>query len=308
MIISKYAVAGMTLALTLAMSAGAGAGAAAAAKDDPLLRPIAPAAAARWLGPQVPVHVHGETYLVGFAGLNVALIRTDAGLILIDGAVPQAVPAIEANIRRLGFRVRDVKIILSTEPHFDHAGGLAALVRDSGATVLASAPAAAELRTGHGSDGDPQAGQLENFPAVPRPRAVKDGERIRLGSTVITARATPGHTMGSMSWTWPSCVQGRCLDIVFASSLNPISAEGYRFTDPAHRPVVAAFRSTFALVRALPCDILITAHPDQSGGDLKVARLRRSPTPNPYIDPAACQTYADKYQALLDARLRQEQR
>ena len=78
------------------------------------------------------MRVFGKTYLVGFGGLNVALIDTGEGLILIDGALPQAADAILANVRRLGFDPRDIRYILSTEPHFDHAGGLAALVRATG--------------------------------------------------------------------------------------------------------------------------------------------------------------------------------
>jgi metallo-beta-lactamase class B len=137
---------------------------------------------------------------------------------------------------------------------------------------------------------------------------VRDGAVLRLGDTAVTARATPGHTAGSMSWTWRSCEGRACLRMVFASSLNPVSADGYRFSDPRHRAVVAAFRRTFRVVRALPCDILLTAHPDQSGGDAKLAQLRQRPAPNPFVDPGACRAYADKAAALLDARLAKEAR
>src|SRR4051812_8721393 len=94
---------------------------------DPLLQPIEPVAASRWLIEQPPLHVYGNTYLVGFGGLNVGLIRTKAGLILIDGSLPQGVKRIEAHLAALGLRVRDVRYILSTEPHFDHASGIGAL-------------------------------------------------------------------------------------------------------------------------------------------------------------------------------------
>ncbi|WBY08919.1 MBL fold metallo-hydrolase [Sphingomonas sp. 7/4-4] len=164
--------------------------------DDPLLRPIAPESAAKWLGPEAPIRVFGNFYLVGFEGLNVGLIDTGAGLILIDGAVPQGVRAIEANIRKLGFRVEDVKYILSTEPHYDHAGGIAALARDSGATVVAGAAAATVLRGGT-DPSDAQVSWLAPFPAVSRLRTVRDGERLRLGGVTITARATSGHTRGA---------------------------------------------------------------------------------------------------------------
>ncbi|MEN2785724.1 subclass B3 metallo-beta-lactamase [Sphingomonas qilianensis] len=284
----------------------AGAGGAASNGDDPLLRPIAGDYAARWLSPQPPTRIFGNSYLVGFGGLNVALIRTQAGLILIDGAVPQAVPAIERNIRALGFKLGDVKYILSTEPHYDHAGGLAALARDTGATVVASGAAAAVLRRGRSGAGDPQAAQLPPFPPVQRLRIVRDGAQLKLGDTIVTAHATPGHTAGSMSWAWRSCEGAQCAAVVFASSLNPVAAEGYRFSDPAHAAVVAAFRGTFATLRAMPCDILLTAHPDQSGGDVAFARLQQQRTPNPFVDPGACRAYVRKFERLLDKRLAKE--
>ena len=273
--------------------------------DDPLLRPIAPEPSARWLTPQAPVRVFGNTYLVGFGGLTVALIRTDAGLILIDGALPQAVPAVEANIRALGFNLRDIKFILSTEPHFDHAGGLAALARDTGAHVVAS-PAAARVLQGKPDPADPQAEWLEPFPAVRNVWTMVNGERLKLGSTTVTARATPGHTAGSMSWTWQACEGRRCLDIVFASSLNPVAPDSYKFSDPAHGSTVTSFRRTFSALRKLPCDILLTAHPDQSGGGDRYDRLQRQRAPNPYVDPGGCKDYADRHEQLLNARLARE--
>lgn len=266
--------------------------AAGSAQDstDPMLQPIAPDYARRWLTPRTPEHVFGNSYLVGFGGLNVALIRTSAGLILIDGAVPQSVRDVEANIRRLGFRIEDVKLILSTEPHWDHAGGLAALARDSGATVVASAWGTAALKRGISAADDPQADVLVHFPAVQRLRVVRDGEAIRLGDTSVTALATPGHTPGSMSWTWKSCEKRQCHTMVFGSSMNPVSGDAYRFMD--HPAVVASFRTSFARMRRLKCDTLFTAHPDQAG------KARPGAT--------ACRGYADASEARLNKRLADE--
>jgi metallo-beta-lactamase class B len=292
---------GMSLAAVLA-----GTAAMSQSREDPLLRPIAPDYAARWLTPQAPVRVYGNAYLVGFGGLSVGLIKTDAGLILIDGALPQSVGAVEANIRKLGFDPKQIKYILSTEPHYDHASGIAALARDSGATVIASVPAAKVLRQGHSDGDDPQAAILETYPPVANVRGVRDGEQIRLGNVVVTARATPGHTFGSMSWRWRSCEGRRCLNMVFAASLNPASADDWRFSDPAHGAILGAFRHSFDVVRRLPCDVLLTAHPGQSDGEAKYAQFQRRPVPNPYIDPRACRTYADTHAALLAARLAKE--
>ena len=277
-----------------------------APEDDPLLQPIAPEYARRWLGAEAPIRLYGNTWLVGFSGLDVGLIATSDGLVLIDGALPQAVADIEDNIRRLSFRIEDVKYILSTEPHYDHAGGLAALARDSGATVIASPAAAAVLRRGRSGADDPQASSLAAFPPVERVRAMQDGHVLRLGDVEITARATPGHTPGSMSWSWRSCESGDCKTVVFGSSLNPITAGGYRYSDPANKALLDGFRQTFANLRAMPCDILLSAHMEQSGGDARLARLRQGREPNPFIDPTACRAYADRHEALLDRRLERE--
>ena len=263
--------------------------------DDPLTRPIAVEQAKDWLRPAPPVRVFGKTYLVGFGGLSVALIDTGDGLILIDGALPQAEPAILANIRKLGFDPRRIRYILSTEPHFDHAGGLAALVRDTGATVVASVRGAEGLRSGRLAADDPQRGYDSRFPAVPAVRTIRDGETLRLGNTVVTARATPGHTMGSMSWSWRACEGRTCKAIVFASSLNPVSAPGYRFSAPAARPVLAAFRRGQAAMAALPCNLLITAHADQ---DDATDRFRTA--------PGACRAYARASAVKVATRLREE--
>nr|WP_232037436.1 subclass B3 metallo-beta-lactamase [Sphingobium amiense] len=270
--------------------------------DDPLTRPIAPESSKRWLAPQTPVRLYGNSYLVGFGGLNVALIRTSAGLILIDGAVPQAVADVEANIRRLGFSVRDIKLILSTEPHFDHAGGIAALARDSGARVIASAAGAAVLRQGGGDPDDPQAAWLEHFPGVARVRTARDGEVIRLGDVAVTAIATPGHTLGSMSWRWRSCEGKACKTMLFAASLNPAAADGWRFADPAHRRFVEAFRSSIATMKAQRCDIVIASHPLEGDAERR-RQLSARRAPNPFAYPTPCLAYAERAEAALARKL-----
>ena len=273
---------------------------------DPLLRPIEPVAASRWLIEQPPLHIYGNTYLVGFGGLNVGLIKTKAGLILIDGSLPQGVKRIEAHIGALGFRVRDVRYILSTEPHFDHASGIGALARDSYATVIAGKAAVRALETGRPSPDDPQAGYHARYHGVGAVNGVSDGTKITLGGVTVTAVATPGHTPGSTSWTWQSCEGGACKAMVFASSLNPISADGYLFTAPEHRREFEGFRHSFATMRALPCDVLISAHPDQSGGDEKAVRLRAGAEPNPFVDPNACRAFAADFEKRFDQRIADE--
>ncbi|CAM8623145.1 subclass B3 metallo-beta-lactamase [Sphingobium sp.] len=287
----------VAFAISLAGMATMGAGNPGGAASPP----VAPDHA-KWMEPQSPARLYGSTYLVGFGDLNVAMIRTSAGLILIDGGVPEGVPEIAAHLRQLGLSIKQVKLILSTEPHYDHAGGIAGLARDSGATVIASAAGAAVLRTGGGDPDDPQAAWLDRFPGVAKVRRVRDGEGIRLGDTAVTAHATPGHTLGSMSWSWKSCEGKDCRTIVFGSSLNPIAPDGWRFADPAHRPFVDAFRTSFARVKAMRCDLLIPSHPADDQAD-RLARLARARTPNPFLDPRACRAYAQRAEDALAKKL-----
>lgn len=277
---------------------------------DPLTQPIASPYAAQWNRAQQPARIHGDTYYVGVGGLSVVLIDTRDGLILIDGALPQSVAAIEEHILELGFRLQDIKFILNTEAHFDHSGGIAALARDSGAQVIASPLGAQALRAGRVLDTDPQAGEIDAMPAVANVREIADGETLRLGGVAVTARYTPGHTPGSTSWTWVSCedAEGReCLNVVFGASLTPVAAGHFHFSGGAgHGDMTPAFRRTMQDFARLPCDILISAHPDHSGADDKLKRLLEGAAPNPFIDTQACRDYAAKNEAKLDARIAKE--
>lgn len=276
-----------------------------------LILPLAHAAqpshaitSSQWNAPQQPFHIYGNTWYVGPYGLSSLLVDTGQGLALFDGDLPESAPLIEAHVRALGFRVRDIKWILNSHAHVDHAGGIAALQRASGARVLASADGAREMALGGADRSDPQYGSIPDYPPVKNARVLRDGETVQLGGVAITAHYTPGHTPGSTSWTWTSCEGQHCLRMVYADSLTAMSAPNYRFTD--HPAYVVGFRKAIATVAALPCDILLTPHPDASGFWEKVAR-RKSPTDaTPLIDPQACRDYAAIAQKNLDARLAKE--
>lgn len=296
----------LTLSSAFLLTATVGAQTPVSKLDDLLLRPIGGESAAQWTVPQRPVRVYGNTWLIGFTEMNVVLIDTGSGLIVIDAGVPQGVRNIEANIRALGYDLRDVKYILNTEAHYDHGGGIAALARDTGAVVVASELSAIELEQGHNSADDPQSGDLPDFPTVKHVQRMKDGEHLQLGNTQVTAYATPGHTAGSMSWGWTSCAGGVCYPAVFAASLSPISVDGYRFADPAHHAVVEQFRRSYEQLRKMPCEILLAGHPVFIDGAAKLIRLKADPASNAFREPNACHLYADAQEKRLETRLKSE--
>jgi len=262
-------------------------------------------ACAGWNQPLTAFRVFGNTYYVGTAGLASILIVSNDGLILIDGGLSQSAQRIAENIARLGFALADVRLIVTSHTHFDHVGGVAALVRATGARVAASAPSAEALRSGAPNTDDPQYLSPENrFPPVREVQVVADGETLRVGDVAITAHVTPGHTPGGTTWTWQSCEGDRCLNMVYADSLNAVSADGFRFTDTPGR--VEQFEASIDRVAALPCDILLAPHPNFIGLEAKVAAAKANPEQNPFIDTGACAAYASGARDRLAARVAAE--
>ena len=249
--------------------------------------------------PAPPVRIHGNTYLVGTCGISSILITDPAGDVLIDGGTEADADLIADNVRKLGFRVTDIKYLLLSHEHFDHAGGLAKLQRLTGGQLVASPGQAAVLTSGVPAKDDPQSGVLKPFPPAHVDRVVPNGEMIRVGNIAVTATATPGHTSGAITWHWGSCDGGVCRQIVYADSLTPVSAPAYRFTD--HPLYVSAFRQSLATVAKLDCDILLTPHPGASDMPQRLALGR------PLLDSNACRDYAAQRTKDLDERLAKEQ-
>lgn len=263
-----------------------------------------------WNQPQAPFRLHGRSYYVGTQGLGAILIDTGAGLILIDGGLPQSAAPIAASIRSLGLKVEDIKFILNSHAHYDHAGGIARLQRESGAVVAASPSSARALETGRPTPDDPQYGKDGSegaFPKVANVRVLKDNEVLALGDVRLTAHFTPGHTPGGTTWTWASCDGGKCVNIVYADSLTAISLDGFRFLGAdSMKDVSGAFRRSIEAVGALPCDLLVSVHPGFSGLFDKLKLRETSASPDPLIDPEGCKVYAAGALKRLDARLKAE--
>jgi metallo-beta-lactamase class B len=261
---------------------------------------------ASWNIPQPPFKLYGNTFYVGPHGLSSILIDSGAGLVLIDGTLSESVPQIVANIRTLSFRVQDIKLILNSHVHYDHAGGIAELQRLSGATVVASKWSAAVLSKGGDAPDDPQYGILLPISPVANVRTLRDGEVLHLGNLTLTPHATPGHTPGGTSWTWQSCEAARCLNMVYMDSVSPVSADGFKYTQRPAYPHMEDFEQSFTFLETTPCDILVTAHPDNTALWDHLAQRNQGITPDPVIDPTGCQRLAARSRAALQKRIEAE--
>ncbi len=254
-----------------------------------------------WSDPAPPARIFGNTYYVGTCGISVLLVTSPKGHVLIDGATAEAVPAILANIRALGFKPRDVKMIVGSHEHIDHMGGFAALKAATGAAILVREPARPVLESGKPDVGDPQAGILSDMAPVKVDKTIREAGELgyfQVGGFRLDAVATPGHTAGGTSWTWRECEKRRCLTFAYVDSLTAIARDGYRFTDHPER--VAPFRATFARVAAMKCDILVTPHPGFSNLFERLAGRA------PLVYPDACKGLATAMALRLDARLAKE--
>jgi metallo-beta-lactamase class B len=251
-------------------------------------QPQADAAARASNQPVEPYRILGNLYSVGASDVTSFLITTPQGDILLDGGFVETAPRIEANVKKLGFRIEDVKLLLNSHAHYDHAGGLAELKRASGAHLAASAADARLLA--QGGKGDFLFGDKLTFPPVAVDRILKDGDTVTLGGTTLTAHLTPGHTMGNTTWTLKVKEGGRTYDVVFAgsASINP-GVDLAR--SPKYPDIAADYARTFKVLKALPCDVFLGPHASFYDGLAKAKALREGAKQNPFVDPQGYRDY-----------------
>ena len=251
-----------------------------------------------WDKPAPPVRIHANTYLVGTCGISSILITGDDGHVLINGGTEKGAEVVAANIRALGFKLKNIRYLLISHEHFDHVGGIARLQQLTGATLVTSAPAEKVLNTGLPSIDDPQAGMHKPFRAANVGRVVGDGSDVRLGGIRLFAMRTPGHTPGALSWRWDSCDGGVCRTMVYADSLSAVSRDDYKFSD--HPEYLAAYRDSIAKIAASRCEILLTPHPSASAMKERITGKQK------LFDVDGCKAYAAALSKRLDERLAKE--
>jgi metallo-beta-lactamase class B len=261
---------------------------------------------AEWNAPAGPVRLVGDTWFVGTKGLSAILVTSAEGHVLIDAGLPESAPQVMASVRALGFRVEDIRLILNSHAHYDHAGGIAAIQRVSGARAAATPSSAAVLRRGMPGPDDPQHAIALPYPRVPHVRELADGDTVRVGPIVLTAHVTAGHTPGGTSWSWRACEGDACADVVYADSQTPVSADGFLFSRNASYPsAVADFERGHARLERLACDVLLTPHPGASRLWQRLEARERGQL-NALRDPDACRWYAKTAREQLARRLASE--
>jgi len=248
-----------------------------------------------------PFRIAGNLYYVGAIEITSYLITTQQGHFLLDGGFVETAPQIERNIVQLGFKLSDVKYLLNSHAHYDHAGGLAELKKLTGAKFVASEGDAGLLRKG--GHGDFRFGDTLLFPPIEPDKIILDGESLRLGDQVITAHLTPGHTRGTTTWTTKIRDAARTYDVVFVGSQSSLD---YKFIGQESYPGIAAdFVKSFAVLKNLPCDIFLASHGSFFHLVDKHERFMRGDT-NAFVDPDGYTRYLSESEKDFRQKLDQQ--
>jgi metallo-beta-lactamase class B len=251
-----------------------------------------------------PAHrVIGNVYYVGSKELASYLITTPDGHMLINSSFEETVPLIRGAVESLGFKMRDVKILLASHAHNDHVAGHALMKEATGAQVFVMAGDDQVIASG----GKGQYLYTDHrWPPCPVDRVLKDGEQVALGGTTLVARRTPGHTRGCTTWVWQAEEDGKKYNVVVIGSpnVNP----GYQLVGNQDYPEIADdFASTFRILKSLPCDVFLGAHGNYYGLLAKYELLQQKNGANPFIDPAGYRAYVELKEQTFRKTLAEQQ-
>jgi len=253
-----------------------------------------------WTTNRAPFHVVDNVYYVGSKDLASYLIVTPQGDILINSNLASSVPQIRKNIETLGFKFSDVKILLISHAHFDHAAGSALLKRLTGAKYEVMDADVPVVESGGRNDFQYGNSKGSLYEATKVDRVLHDGDEVRLGGTVLVAHLTPGHTKGCTTWTMRVKDGAKSYDVVIIGSPNVNT--GYKLVgNPKYQQMAADFASTFRTLKSLPCDIFLGAHGVYFDLNAKLA-LPKSAT-NPFLDPDGYKRYVAERQQTFEAEL-----
>jgi beta-lactamase class A len=254
--------------------------------------------------PVEPFKIIGNIYYVGTSDVTSFLITTENGHILIDGGYAETVPQIKQNILKLGFRLEDVKILLNSHAHLDHAGGLAELKELTGARLFASQPDS--LLLANGGKGDFSFGDRLPYTPVKADKILRDNEKVKLGGMTLKANLTPGHTKGCTTWTTTVFENKQKYNAVFVCSTT---APGYRLVDNQNYPNIARdYQKTFRKLKKIKADVFLASHGNFFDLTGKTKKLQNDAAAiNPFVDPQGYSDFINKTEQAFQEKLREQQ-
>jgi metallo-beta-lactamase class B len=261
-----------------------------------------------WTTPIAPFRIADNLYYVGGKDLASYLIVTPQGDILINSSLESSVPLIRASVEQLGFKFKDIKILLISHSHFDHDAGSAEVIRQTGAQYMVMDGDVSVVESGGATD---FAYAKDTYAPAKVDRILHDNDTVTLGGIVLTAHKTAGHTRGCTTWTMVAKEAGRPLNVVIVGSwnVNP----GWRLVDrpgaSASYPGIAAdYRHTFATLKSLQCDVFLGAHGAYFGMLGKLERIKAGAKQNVWVDPQGYQAAVAEREQVFETELKRQEK
>lgn len=255
-----------------------------------------------WIRPYPGFQVIGNLYGVGTYDLSVFLIATDEGHILINTGLEDSTALIRENMASLGFRLEDVRILLTQQSHWDHTAALAEIKEIAGAEMWATEDDARVLEDGGFSD--PHFGGRVSFPPVTVDRIISEGDVIELGDVSLTVYEHPGHTEGSSSYQMTVSENGRDYRVLIAN-MGTINEGKQLAVDPTYPGVADDFASTYRRQKAMEIDVWVAAHGGQYGLHDKY-EPGQPYSPDTFVDPEGFIAAVERLEQIYLQQMEQE--
>jgi metallo-beta-lactamase class B len=268
---------------------------------------------ASWTTPVVPFRIADNLYYVGSEELASYLVVTPQGNILINANLATSPPQIRASVEKLGFGWTDIRILLNGQAHFDHMAGAAEVIRETHAKNMVMDGDVSVVETGARADFLSPSPNIRTYTPAHVDRVLHDENTLSLGGVMLRAHKTAGHTRGCTTWTMRSHLPGdpagtsRNIVIVggtgFWSEYHFAATRSHRVSYPG---IVQDFQHTFAVLRALPCEVFLGAH----GGYFDMlTKLEHYPQDGSrvFIDPAGYKDFVADAQKTFEQALTKQQ-
>jgi metallo-beta-lactamase class B len=241
-----------------------------------------------------PFKIFDNLYYVGIDWVSSYLVVTDDGLILIDALYRNYPAHIIQSIKELGFDPKEIKYILCTHGHFDHCEGADTLQKITHARIGMTE-----------TDWQIAEGKIKNEYAnvntlLTRDWVIKDGDSLKLGSTIIKFFVTPGHTLGVLSMSFP--VRDG------ANTYNAFMLGGVGLNFDGVKQTELYLQSMDRIMKMKNIQVNISNHPDP-GKIFQRARLlktRKPGDPHPFVAADDFQNWLSELKANAEKKLQEE--
>lgn len=214
-----------------------------------------------WAKPYAPFRIAGNLYYVGTYDLACYLITTPQGNILINTGLAASVTQIKENIKALGLKYADIKILLTTQAHYDHVGAMAVIKKQTGAQLMVHEKEAEVLKDGGHSD-YALGGKGSSFKPVTPDRLLQDADTIQLGDMKLQLLHHPGHTKGSSSFLFTVNDEQRSYKVLIANMPSIVTDKPFEAISD-YPEIKIDYAYTLKAMKDISFDIWLASHASQ---------------------------------------------